>query len=187
MSDTSGGEGWWLASDQKWYPPESRPVAPPPPPPPAPPRPAVSTRPGRCPHCGALTSPNSDFCAQCRKNVTANPAGRVPPKGIIARLRALPIRGKVVLGVLALIILVALVTNATGSTGGSSGFHTHTADDAYAVSRDACAQLARDHPATMASEGIDGLVSQWVSSWHDPYPDQAGAGCRAGATNTVGR
>ncbi len=28
MSDTSQGEGWWLASDGKWYPPES---APPPP------------------------------------------------------------------------------------------------------------------------------------------------------------
>ena len=25
MSDTSHGEGWWLASDGKWYPPESHP------------------------------------------------------------------------------------------------------------------------------------------------------------------
>lgn len=33
MSDVSQGEGWWLASDGKWYPPESRPMAPPPPPP----------------------------------------------------------------------------------------------------------------------------------------------------------
>ena len=30
MSDTSQGEGWWLASDRKWYPPQSSP------PPPAP-------------------------------------------------------------------------------------------------------------------------------------------------------
>jgi uncharacterized RDD family membrane protein YckC len=30
MSDTSQGEGWWLASDGKWYPPESRPAWPPP-------------------------------------------------------------------------------------------------------------------------------------------------------------
>jgi hypothetical protein len=37
MSDVSQGEGWWLASDGKWYPPESRPMpAPPPPPPPSP-------------------------------------------------------------------------------------------------------------------------------------------------------
>ena len=28
MSDTSQGEGWWLASDGKWYPPESRPPPP---------------------------------------------------------------------------------------------------------------------------------------------------------------
>lgn len=37
MSDISQGEGWWLASDAKWYPPESRPMlAPLPPPPPSP-------------------------------------------------------------------------------------------------------------------------------------------------------
>lgn len=44
MSDTSQGEGWWRASDGKWYPPESHPdyvppaapVAEPPPVPPAP-------------------------------------------------------------------------------------------------------------------------------------------------------
>lgn len=28
MSDTSQGEGWWLASDGKWYPPQSAPTAP---------------------------------------------------------------------------------------------------------------------------------------------------------------
>ena len=34
MSDTSQGEGWWLASDGKWYPPQSAvSVAAPPPPP----------------------------------------------------------------------------------------------------------------------------------------------------------
>jgi len=26
MADTSQGPGWWLASDGKWYPPESHPV-----------------------------------------------------------------------------------------------------------------------------------------------------------------
>ena len=31
MTDVWGGEGWWLASDGRWYPPE---LAPPPPPPP---------------------------------------------------------------------------------------------------------------------------------------------------------
>ena len=28
MSDRSQGEGWWLANDGKWYPPESRPASP---------------------------------------------------------------------------------------------------------------------------------------------------------------
>jgi len=32
MSDTSQGPGWWLASDGKWYPPESHPAPPQPPP-----------------------------------------------------------------------------------------------------------------------------------------------------------
>lgn len=31
MSDVSQGEGWWLASDRKWYPPTSLPAPPPPP------------------------------------------------------------------------------------------------------------------------------------------------------------
>lgn len=37
MSDESQGDGWWLASDGKWYPPESAPAPVPPPPPTAPP------------------------------------------------------------------------------------------------------------------------------------------------------
>lgn len=35
MSDTSQGEGWWLAADGRWYPPESHPGPAAPPPPPA--------------------------------------------------------------------------------------------------------------------------------------------------------
>ncbi len=41
MSDTSQGEGWWLAADGKWYPPQpAAPVAAPPPPTAAAPAPA---------------------------------------------------------------------------------------------------------------------------------------------------
>src|SRR5688572_16178604 len=32
MSDAPGGEGWWQASDDKWYPPSERPEPPKPPP-----------------------------------------------------------------------------------------------------------------------------------------------------------
>jgi uncharacterized RDD family membrane protein YckC len=52
MSDVSGGDGWWQASDQKWYPPESHPdavaaerAAQPPDPTPAP----AATQPGPAP------------------------------------------------------------------------------------------------------------------------------------------
>lgn len=46
MSDTSQGAGWWQASDDKWYPPETHPDRRPPPPPrEPPPRPAEPTRP----------------------------------------------------------------------------------------------------------------------------------------------
>ena len=38
MSDTSQGDGWWKASDGKWYPPEQAPAAPPSPAPGARPR-----------------------------------------------------------------------------------------------------------------------------------------------------
>ena len=34
MSDVQQAPDWWLASDGKWYPPQSRPAPPPPPPPP---------------------------------------------------------------------------------------------------------------------------------------------------------
>ena len=43
MSDTSQGQGWWQASDRKWYPPESHPNYQPGPPTPASPH-ATSVR-----------------------------------------------------------------------------------------------------------------------------------------------
>jgi hypothetical protein len=52
MSDVSQGAGWWMASDAKWYPPESKPnYLLPPPPPPSPPSPAVPLP----PHLGRWT------------------------------------------------------------------------------------------------------------------------------------
>jgi hypothetical protein len=43
MSDTSQGEGWWLASDGKWYPPTAAPA----PAPPAPPYPQGAYNPAQ--------------------------------------------------------------------------------------------------------------------------------------------
>jgi len=45
MSDTSQGDGWWLASDGKWYPPTSTPAPEMPPPPEAPPVPPAYGQP----------------------------------------------------------------------------------------------------------------------------------------------
>ena len=46
MSDTSQGPGWWLASDNKWYPPAGTPAPPPPPlPPSGQPQPPYGTHP----------------------------------------------------------------------------------------------------------------------------------------------
>lgn len=48
MSDASQGYGWWMASDGKWYPPESHPDYRP-----APPPPATQARPPQPPSHGA--------------------------------------------------------------------------------------------------------------------------------------
>ena len=56
MSNTSQGEGWWLASDGKWYPPELHSEYPPPPPPtPAPP---AAVGPISDPNPGAVILPD---------------------------------------------------------------------------------------------------------------------------------
>lgn len=50
MSAQSQGPGWWVASDGKWYPPESHPdFRPPPPPPPSAPPPPTGRRSERAP------------------------------------------------------------------------------------------------------------------------------------------
>ncbi len=51
MSDTSQGEGWWLASDGKWYPPTSTPA------PATPPPPTYGQAPGYAPAPGYPTAP----------------------------------------------------------------------------------------------------------------------------------
>lgn len=58
MSDVSQGSGWWLASDGKWYPPESAPAAPPPPPPP--PTETSPTKTANAEHTPASDVPDED-------------------------------------------------------------------------------------------------------------------------------
>ena len=62
MSDVSQGDGWWQASDGKWYPPES----------------LVQNKPTFCTNCAAVTQPGAFACASCgfsptsQKNFCAN-------------------------------------------------------------------------------------------------------------------
>ena len=53
MSDAPQGEGWWQASDNRWYPPESRPGTPPPAPAPNYGAPGPAPGPGPQPGYGA--------------------------------------------------------------------------------------------------------------------------------------
>jgi hypothetical protein len=59
MSDQSQGPGWWMASDGKWYPPETHPDYTPPPPPP-PPGPSASAS----PQLGGWAAPSPQPSAQ---------------------------------------------------------------------------------------------------------------------------
>jgi hypothetical protein len=62
MSDTSLGEGWWLASDGRWYPPETVVGDRPPPPLAIPPMPSA----GRyCTTCGNGLVATAAICPRC--------------------------------------------------------------------------------------------------------------------------
>jgi hypothetical protein len=57
MSDVAQGPGWWLASDGKWYPPESAPAPPPPQTPYAGPYPAYGSASAPGPGYGPTSYP----------------------------------------------------------------------------------------------------------------------------------
>jgi len=65
MSDVGQGEGWWVASDGKWYPPELHPSYAPPPPPPLPSyTPPPLPRPPPAPSPNALATPGPPLHAE---------------------------------------------------------------------------------------------------------------------------
>ena len=96
MSDTSQGPGWWLASDEKWYSPESKPQ------PEAPPPALRQATPPRYP-------PSASRTTALRKKIN-----RFEKK--INRKRV----GILVIGIILLIIINALAAGGGGS-GGSGG------------------------------------------------------------------
>ena len=93
MSDTSQGEGWWIASDGKWYAPELHPdyVAPVAPPTPDP--------------LAAPTYPSSPPMAA---ETTIAPAATMLPDSLAAPAEPAQSRRGLLLGIGALILLVGL-------------------------------------------------------------------------------
>jgi uncharacterized RDD family membrane protein YckC len=77
MSGTSGGPGWWIASDGKWYPPERHPdYRPQPPPPPPPPAAPIQTVPP-----GQPSAPSQTAAPQ-QPVMVATPQAS-PPNGLV--------------------------------------------------------------------------------------------------------
>lgn len=76
VSDQSGGEGWWLASDGKWYPPAppgpAQPVPAVPPPPSASVGNPISAPPRFCTQCAAILD-GAAYCTTCGTPVGASP------------------------------------------------------------------------------------------------------------------
>lgn len=82
MSDTSQGEGWWRASDGKWYPPETHPdyQPPAPEPEPAPPVPPVAETPPADPNSHAtIAAPIPQVPPAPAAPPAAEPPPAVPP------------------------------------------------------------------------------------------------------------
>lgn len=117
MSDTSQGEGWWLASDGKWYPPESATHLPPPPPPPAPG--LESTAPSLI----AQDVPLPPDVASSVADIP-NPTAPEPKRPIYKRpVVVIPIAAVVVLAVALAVVLLG--TNKKANTN-SAGTHSAT-------------------------------------------------------------
>ena len=140
MSDTSQGDGWWLASDGKWYPPSS---APGPAPTPAPPAygqaPSYGQAPGQMPVLVAPTANEAVWslvlgilsvtCLGLLAGIPAVILGTIAKRKIIAsggmvRGQGLATAG-VVLGSVSIgfsLVFIALaIFGAIGGSGSSSG------------------------------------------------------------------
>lgn len=88
MSEQARGPGWWIASDGKWYPPETHPDYRPPPPPPS-----ASTE-----HTGSRSP------AEAPRNPAPRKSQR---RGVWSRFRGLPAWVQVAVGILLLVIVIA--------------------------------------------------------------------------------
>ena len=81
MSVESGGAGWWMASDGRWYPPHLAPGAPAPPPlPPAPLSQAQPAGTGKARGIRMLTLRRPDVCAICGSGLPVGTSAWWDPK-----------------------------------------------------------------------------------------------------------
>ena len=139
MSNVSGGPGWWIASDGKWYPPSEAPASTL-----CPNGHPVTDGGAFCQECGAPVAqqtcpnghpavPGNAFCQDCGATMTTAPAqasiaqdpvpGAIPSSGEAAAPPAHKSRKKplIIGGVAAAVVLVAVVgvVTLTGSSGSS--------------------------------------------------------------------
>jgi hypothetical protein len=126
MSDTSQGERWWLASDGKWYPPESATHLPPPPPPPPPSAPELE------PTAPSLIAPNVPLPPDVATSVAdiPDPTAPDPNRPIYKKPGVvLPIAAVVILAAVLAVVLLGTNkkpnTNSTG-TRPATGFQPTT-------------------------------------------------------------
>jgi hypothetical protein len=106
MSDVSQGPGWWLASDGKWYPPESVPPPPPPPPPPT----AAAATPATATFVPPRVSPRAGTTGIANAEDNATPTHR---------------KRWLVVGSCVLVVVVAAVIVLTTLGGGTSQLTAH--------------------------------------------------------------
>lgn len=124
MSDTSQGDGWWIASDGKWYPPEATPgpVTPPPPTPTPPPTPPAPTPTVPTPTVPTPTAPPVTAAPS-----PAAPAPTAPPTVPTAPVEpSKPVWKRAWFIILLILVVVAIV--AVVASGGDSDEPNDSAD-----------------------------------------------------------
>lgn len=133
MSDAPGGEGWWQASDDKWYPPDARPE--PPKPPPAPPKPpaAPAEPPQRRQRAPEFTSEELAARRAARDHAAAASTRRA--QGV---------------GCLAVLVIIGLLW-ALGAALGGSGNDDDSPDELQYGAFDVCTQFVKQRLISPAS------------------------------------
>ena len=126
MRDTSQGPGWWLASDGKWYPPETAPPLPPPPPPPPSASEATASRQNAAEGVPEAPPPTTGVAPTFVPGAAPPPPGGEGPTRTIAAKKPL-VRRPMFWGVAAAVVVVIIVIAAVaGGNNKNKGLTTQT-------------------------------------------------------------